>query len=102
MCDDDDTRKYLSKNYAYLQEGELLPRTEINDVKKVVMNYVYNENNYVLRSFDFAGELLKENTIEEKEIASVFLKKQEKIYTFLQIVALFLYFWNPQTIQKRL
>lgn len=95
MCDDDDTRKYLSKNYAYLQEGELLPRTEINDVKKVVMNYVYNENNYVLRSFDFAGELLKENTIEEKEIASVFLKKQEKIYTFFANCSSILIFLEP-------
>ncbi len=95
MCDDDDTRKYLSKNYAYLQEGELLPRTEINDVKKVVMNYIYNENNYVLRSFDFAGELLKENTIEEKEIASVFLKKQEKIYTFFANCSTILIFLEP-------
>lgn len=59
------------------------------------MNYVYNENNYVLRSFDFAGELLKENTIEEKEIASVFLKKQEKIYTFFANCSAILIFLEP-------
>ena len=95
MCNDDDTRKYLSKNYSYISSGELLPRTEINDIKKVLMNYVYNENSYNLRSFDFAGELLKENTIEEKEIASVFLKKQEKIYSFFSNCSSILIFLEP-------
>lgn len=95
MCNDDDTRKYLSKNYSYISSGELLPRTEINDIKKVLMNYVYNENSYNLRSFDFAGELLKENTIEEKEIASVFLKKQKKIYSFFSNCSSILIFLEP-------
>lgn len=101
MCNDDDTRKYLSKNYSYISSGELLPRTEINDIKKVLMNYVYNENSYNLRSFDFAGELLKENTIEEKEIASVFLKNKKKYTHFFQIAVVYLYFLNQQMIQKK-
>lgn len=54
-------RVILKKNYGFLLDGKLPPRTEINDITSINMSYFYNKNNYALRSFDFAGELLKDD-----------------------------------------
>lgn len=95
LCKDEETRKYLSNNYSYVSRGDLLPRTEITLMRKIVMDFVYNQSDYSMKSFDFAGELLKENSMEEKVLADVFLKRQKKIYEFFASCSAILIFIDP-------
>lgn len=95
LCKDEETRKYLSNNYMYVSKGELLPRTEITLMRKIVMEFIFNQSDYALKSFDFAGELLKENSMEEKVLADVFLKRQKKIYEFFATCSGILIFIDP-------
>lgn len=95
LCKDEETRKYLSNNYSYVSKGDLLPRTEITLMRKIVMDFVFNQGDYSLKSFDFAGELLKENSMEEKVLADVFLKRQKKIYEFFASCSGILIFLDP-------
>ncbi len=99
ICDEPESRKYLKKNYTYLLDGKLPPRTEINDITKIDMNYFYNNSSYVLRSFDFAGELLKDHFDEEKP-DKAFLELQDQIYAFFANCSGILVFIEPNPDKK--
>ena len=99
VCSEPESRAYLKKNYKYLLDGKLPPRTELDDITKINMNYFYNQNNYLLKSFDFPGELLKD--IEEtEEVNDGFLVLQEKIYSFFANCSGILIFIEPSESKK--
>ncbi len=100
VCKDEETRKYLSTTYGYVSNGELIPRTELTEINKIVMSYFYNDNPYLLKSFDFAGELLKENTFEEKELAEVFSKRQKALFQSFSNCSGILVFLEPNDNMK--
>lgn len=100
ICSDKDSRQYLKKNYTYLLDGKLPPRTEINDITSINMSYFYNKNSYSLKSFDFAGELLKDDFFEEEQGKEPFVNLQNKIYNFFLNCSGILFFMEP-TEDKR-
>lgn len=101
ICDEPESRKYLKKNYSYLLDGKLPPRTEINDITKINMNYFYNNSSYTLRSFDFAGELLKDHYEETGDKHDkAFLELQDQIYAFFANCSGILVFIEPNSNKK--
>lgn len=99
VCDDEESRIYLKKNYRYLLDGKLPPRTEVSDITKINMSYFYNQNSYVLKSFDFAGELIKDIDASE-EVDEEFLKLQLKLYEFFTQCSGILIFVEPSQDKK--
>lgn len=101
ICDEPESRKYLKKNYSYLLDGKLPPRTEINDITKINMNYFYNNSSYTLRSFDFAGELLKDHYENEHDKHDkAFMELQDQIYAFFANCSGILVFIEPNSDKK--
>lgn len=101
ICDDDESRAYLKKNYRYLLDGKLPPRTEVSDITKINMSYFYNQNSYVLKSFDFAGELIKDIDVEEEEeVGDEFKNLQNKLYEFFTKCSGILIFVEPSQDKK--
>ena len=99
ICSDKESRQYLKKNYTFLLDGKLPPRTEINDITSINMSYFYNKNSYSLRSFDFAGELLKEDPADEQS-KEAFANLQKKVYDFFLNCSGILFFIEPGTDKK--
>lgn len=99
ICSDKESRTYLKKNYGFLLDGKLPPRTEINDITSINMSYFYNKNNYALRSFDFAGELLKDDGGEGAS-NEFFHELQNKIYSFFLNCSGILFFVEPAPDKK--
>lgn len=98
ICSDKESRTYLKKNYGFLLDGKLPPRTEINDITSINMSYFYNKNNYALRSFDFAGELLKDDNGDNNN--EFFHELQNKIYSFFLNCSGILFFVEPAPDKK--
>ena len=100
ICSDKESRQYLKKNYTFLLDGKLPPRTEINDITSINMSYFYNKNSYSLRSFDFAGELLKEDPADEQS-KEAFANLQKKVYDFFLNCSGILFFIEKTEIINR-
>ncbi|BDU51523.1 hypothetical protein [Haliovirga abyssi] len=98
ICNTAESRNYLKKNYMNLLEGKLPSRTEVNEFTKINMNLFHNGNSYNVKTFDFAGELLKD--VDEKEVDPSFLELQNKMYDFFKMCSGLLIFLEPSTDKK--
>ncbi len=79
-------------------KGEFPPRTDANTIHKINMSYLYQKQNYNLKSIDFAGELLSgipDEYKNEPNIANYILKKQELVFTFFSTCGGILVFLEP-------
>ncbi|MGM0508548.1 MAG: hypothetical protein ACQERZ_05215 [Fusobacteriota bacterium] len=93
ICNDKNSRSYLKKNYKKLLEGKVPSRTEVNEINEINMSYFHNKNSYHLRSFDFAGELIKD--VSDEESSEEFLELQNQIYEFFGNCSALLIFLEP-------
>jgi len=100
ICNDSDTHNYLRENYLYLLEGKLPPRTDINEINKVIMRYFYNKSSYDLKSLDFAGELIGTFSHNDEDLVKMFFEKQKSIYKFFANCGGILIFLNPTNDKK--
>ncbi|OQY10387.1 MAG: hypothetical protein B6I28_01080 [Fusobacteriia bacterium 4572_132] len=97
ICNDDVSRNYLKGNYKALLNGKLPARTEINNSTEINMSYFYNKSNYHLKSYDFAGELIKDVMENSEEMGSEFFQSQKNIYDFFSQCSAILFFLEPET-----
>lgn len=76
VCNHAESLRYLKNNYKYFLKETIPPRTESTDKVDIEIKYFYNKSNYMLKTVDFAGEVLYEPITQNLQ------KFQEEIYDF--------------------